>query len=270
LHLRSCSQPVSRDLDYCRSDLTIVDDLGDTSLEISLHDSKAGVSARGGYATLAELGEQLAWLGSVMRPNPFPSGICLIDPHFTTHISAESDSPAQRTLEFQFTFRGSRPVTLDASEGTCWHNLFQNPVVANGFPILARSDGQKGLEAPLTLTATLAEAHYPIHFDKTLFLKGSCTALIPTARTHGSVTWHLIYNEDGAWLPYHQARDRCPEWMDTDRVSLDLLDNKEIRHFVGWASNITSHLGMTGHIGPEHPAHRSLLTTIRSTTRGVQ
>jgi len=122
--------------------------------------------------------------------------------------------------------------------------MFRNPVVVNGFPIRARHEDEQGLEVPLDMMSILAEAHFATRYDTTLVLKGHCTMLVPTRRTERSITWHFIFNEDGKRIPYYSFRERCPGWTGTDKVSTNLLEDGNVRNFVGWASNITRHLGM--------------------------
>ncbi|KEF51826.1 uncharacterized protein A1O9_12163 [Exophiala aquamarina CBS 119918] len=107
--------------------------------------------------------------------------------------------------------------------------MFRNPMVVNGFPILARHENEQGLEISLGIMSILAEAHFATHYNTTLVLKGLCTMLVPTRRTDRSITWHFLLNENGMRIPYFSFRERCPE-------------DGDIRHFVGWVSDITRHL----------------------------
>jgi hypothetical protein len=68
--------------------------------------------------------------------------------------------------------------------------------------------------------------------------------LVPTRKTERSITWHFLFNESGKRIPYYSLRDRCPGWVDTENVSAGLVEAGNFRNFVGWASNITRHIGM--------------------------
>jgi len=94
-------------------------------------------------------------------------------------------------------------------EGTCWHALFRSPVIVDGFPILARPENERGLEIPLDMISTLAEAHFATVYDSTLILKGLCTMLVPTRQTKDSISWHFLFNENGNRIPYYAFRERC-------------------------------------------------------------
>ena len=213
-------------------------------LEIDLRLQKGSVVARGTHAALNELSEQLAWLGCAFQSSPVSFGICYTSPNIVVLKDVNSSSPIPSiTAQLGFvTLSQDHGLSTDA-DGTCWHALFRNSVVADGFPILARHENEQGLELPLDMMSILAEARFVTHYDRTLILKGHCTMLVPTRRTERSVTWHFIVNEGGKRLPYYSFRERCPGWIGTDKVNTNLLEDDNIRHFVGWASKITRHLG---------------------------
>jgi len=209
--------------------------------------------ARGGQAALTELCEQLAWLGAALRTSPVSFGICITTPSIVASKDVHSSSPVPSiTAQLGFTVTSSPDHGLSTDvDGSCWHAMFRNPVVVNGFPILARHENEQGLELPLDMMSILADAHFATRYDTTLVLKGLCTMLVPTRQTERSITWHFIFNEDGKRIPYYSFRERCPGWIGTDKVSTDLLEAGNVRNFVGWASNITRHLGMflSSHLG---------------------
>lgn len=210
-----------------------------------MRSQKASIVARGGQAALTELCEQLAWLGAALRTSPISLGVCLITPSIIAFKDANSSSLVPSItvcLGFAVTLILGHDLSTDI-DGTCWHAMFRNPVVVNGFPILARHENEQGLEVPLDIMSILAEAHFVTRYDTTLVLKGLCTMLVPTNQTERSITWHFILNRDGQRLPYYSFRERCRGSMGTDKVSTDLLEDRNVRYFVGWASNITRHLG---------------------------
>lgn len=213
---------------------------------MNLRLQKGSIVGRGGQAALTELCEQLAWLGSALRTSPVPFGICLSTPSIIVSKTIHSNSPVPSiTVQLRFTVSSSlHHGMLTDIDGTCWHAMFRNPVVVNGFQILARHENEPGLELPLDMMCNLAEAHFATRYDTTVVSKGPCTMLVPTGQTNRSITWHFIFNEDGERLPYYAFRERCPGWIGIDMVNTDLLEDGNMRNFVGWASNITRHLGM--------------------------
>jgi hypothetical protein len=227
--------------------------------------------ARGGQAALAEVCEQLAWLGAALRPSPVSSGICFASSSITatrdTHLSSAVPSV---TVQMNFPITPA-PDRMLSMEGTCWHAMFRNPVVASGFPILARHEDERGLELPFDVMSLLAETQHATSYNATLILKGLCTMLIPTRQTKHSITWHFVYNENGKRIPYYSFRERCPDWISIDKVSADLVEIGNVRNFVGWASDITRHLGTSAILIDYHSRDlqlrqaRKISTTIKST-----
>lgn len=76
----------------------------------------------------------------------------------------------------------------DERSASCWQAMFLNPLIVNGFPILARPENEPGLELPLGMMSDLAETHFATHYGSTLVLKGPCTMLVPTYRAERSIT----------------------------------------------------------------------------------
>jgi hypothetical protein len=210
-----------------------------------LKSPKASIVAHGSQAALVELCEQLAWLGAALRASPVPVGICLATPSITTSedINPNGGVPSL-SVRLGFTVTPTLQQSLSTDQvSTCWHAMFRNPIVVDGFPILARHENEQGLEISLGIMSILAEARYATHYNATLVLKGFCTMLVPTRRTLSSITWHFLHNEDGRRIPHFSFRERCPGWIGTNEVNTNMLEAGDTRHFVGWASCITRHLG---------------------------
>ncbi|KAL3468786.1 hypothetical protein BJX99DRAFT_242696 [Aspergillus californicus] len=216
-----------------------------TTMDVGFRPGRTSIKARGSQAGLTELGEQLAWLAAALHPSPEPLGVCHATPEIIVFkpIYYFSSVPSIM-IRIKPSFKRCPDQRTPTGEtGTCWHGLFRNPVVVDGFPIRARPRDQRGLELSLEMMTVLAEAPYATPYDTTLILKGPCTMLVPTAQAAESVTWHFLYNADGRCMPCYAFRQRCPNWINTDQVNIDLLERRGVRHFVGWASTITRHLG---------------------------
>jgi hypothetical protein len=224
-----------------------------TELKIKMGGEYTSISARGGQAALTELCQQLTWLGAALRSSPISSGICLVTPNIVASKESHStNSTPTITVQLRFDFDTftDNGLSIDA-DGTCWHAMFRNPVIVKGFPILARHEDDHGLELPLDMMSALAETQFATRYDTTLLLKGPCTMLIPTRRNKSSVTWHFISNQNGERIPYYAFRERCPSWIGIDKVSIEMLEHRNSRNFVGWASTITRHSGksVSSHLG---------------------
>jgi len=211
-----------------------------TEVEIDLSSQTAHIVTRGSQAAIVELCELFAWLGAALRTSPISSGICVVTPSIKdAHFS---DITSSITARIAFTTNSQDRDSPDV-KCTCWHAMFRNPVVVDGFPILARHENEHGLEMPIDMLCTLAETHFATRYDATLVLKGVCTMLVPTQQTDRSITWHFMFNEDGERIPYYAFRQRCPTWIGVDKVSIERLEHQRLRNFVGWVSNITRHFG---------------------------
>ncbi|KAF1838866.1 hypothetical protein BDW02DRAFT_575897 [Decorospora gaudefroyi] len=93
-------------------------------------------------ASLVELGQQLAWLGSALRVSPFGDELAYFRPLFLWR--------GPRAFEIMF-----KHAPIHVSETPCWLPLFSGGALATGFPIPERGD-EVGLEVPLQLLAELA------------------------------------------------------------------------------------------------------------------
>ena len=206
------------------------------------------IVARGSRPALIELCEQFSWLGAALRSSSESSGLCFATPSVRAFRNSQLvDSIPSFRIDIGFNVRAGLSRSFSAAaESTCWHLMFRNPIVVQGFPILARYGTEKGLEIPLGIMSLLAEAHFATKYCETFILKGLCTMLVPTHQSKQSITWHFLFNKDGERLPYHAFRDRCRGWIAMDTVDDLFKEAEEARHFVGWASDITRHIGMIG------------------------
>ncbi|KAH7323067.1 hypothetical protein B0I35DRAFT_192717 [Stachybotrys elegans] len=207
-------------------------------LHITLGSPNAKISARGGRAPVVELCEQLAWLGAALRTSPVAHEMCLSTP-------IVSALPSKEGLKVHISFelflpRNGKSANVD---GACWHGMFRSPVVVNGFPILARQRDEQGLEVSFDMMSILADVQFATHYQTTLVLKGFCTILVPTRFEDESITWHFIASDNGERIPYYRFKEQVSEFVGTDKVYSVLLEDANIRHFVGWTSRITRHLG---------------------------
>ena len=206
-----------------------------TELEISLHNSTVLVEATGVEPILAEIGEQLAWLGAACRVSP-KDGMA--------YSTAQITLPESSNLLFRLDFLiDDLPHGEPGPEqnGSCWHSLFRNPVIAKGYPVLARNHREKGLEIPLNMMAQLGEASRATKFDGSLVIKGFSTMFVPTERTGNSVLWHFLYEENQARISYLSARRHCSNYALIDTV--DSLCLNSTRNFLGWASSVVMRTG---------------------------
>jgi hypothetical protein len=127
-----------------------------------------------------------------------------------------------------------------SANGQCWYNLFKNPVVVEGYPILRRPPGtdNHGLEIPHNMMAGLVQASRMNRFGESLVIKGFSAMLVPTRQAGDLLIWHLVYKQNGGRVSY----------LDYDALPIGvngIFQFKNARHIVGWCAHARSHVGKT-------------------------
>ncbi|KAF4335283.1 ankyrin 3 [Fusarium beomiforme] len=203
--------------------------LDGTTLSVQIRDSKFLADVHGIEATIAEIGEQLAWLGAALRAPTEDTGLAYCTPHITIDSTPFQfgNQPSER-IAFLIWFTTEKVTEAPTENGQCWQALFKNPFIVRGYPILRRAEGGTGLEAPLEIMAGLAQAHQIYHSDNKIYIKGFSTMLIPTRRCGDIICWHLL-QEDGDGRISHLAA-RSNQYDHTG--GLEALENS--RHVLGW------------------------------------
>ncbi|OAP62831.1 hypothetical protein AYL99_02058 [Fonsecaea erecta] len=204
-----------------------------TRLTAEIHGSELVVEAVGTANSVAEVAEQLAWLGAALRSSPYEDGVAGCAPYIK-NLRVNQTLSQTRTFLCEIDFQMHR-LDDHRSNGQCWHDLFRKPVIVEGYPIPRRSQSGTGLEIPLDVMAGLADTQLVDMFDNKLFIKGFSTLLIPTRLSEGLLTWHLLY-KDGDRISY----------LDSDIAhaeGLQLSDLENVRHVLGWCSEIRYNAG---------------------------
>jgi hypothetical protein len=213
-----------------------------TKLTAWIQESKFMVEAFGTGDSVAEIGEQLAWLGAALRSSPCELGVAYCTPFISDihvdnapHPVSGTPSWANIFCKIDFTVQ-EREEHLESSNGQCWHNMFRNPVVVKGYPIPRRSESNTGLEIPLNMMAGLARTQRANTFNGKLFIKGFSTMLVPTKHSGDLLIWHLLYNKDGNRISYLDNTIPHVE-------NISIFDLEKARHVVGWCSEIRNYAG---------------------------
>ena len=206
----------------------IVENSEGTVIKVHIENSSTVIEATGSAMALAELGEQLAWLGAACRQ---AKGDQLS--YCTPVLEVKGGLTGYFTMKYIETCLDADADDSPKGDGTCWHAIFRNPTIVPGYPMLARTKKEKGLEIPLNMMASLIEAAHATDFDGGILIKGFSSILIPTARIENSILWHLEYKEDGSRMAYCTGNERCLTSPGPDSVDLSLL--KVSRNFLGWA-----------------------------------
>lgn len=203
------------------------------------------MTARGGEAALTELCEQLAWLGAALRASTSFT-VCLVTPQANVMKIYRQDE-TKIVVDLTFAMSASTKYeTPKQTEGACWHSMFRNPVIVEGFPTPLRDHQEHGLEIPFDLMTALAGTDFATYWNQTFLLKGATTMLVPTSINHQeTVVWHFLVNTGAQSMPYYAFQTRCPSWISIPRTSASWSDIGHMRNFVGWASQITRHSGLS-------------------------
>ncbi|GAB1195455.1 hypothetical protein APSETT444_004714 [Aspergillus pseudonomiae] len=190
--------------------------------------------------SIAEVGEQFAWLGCALRSSPVESGIACCRP-FIKQLERGlfTDLPmwnASHIFEIDFSLHHDEQDVTNMTNGCCWYGLFRNPVIVEGYPIPRRPEPNTGLEIPLQILSGLTRTRRVNVFGGRTVLKGFSVMLVPTAYCEGIVFWHLQQSDVGERLSYHSS----DEFPALDLYSSDL---ERARHLVGWCPAMKLYAG---------------------------
>lgn len=107
-------------------------------------------------------------------------------------------------------------VEVPADEQSCWFSLFNNPVIAKGFPVPKRSNSERGLEMSVELMAVLGGAKYAIEFGGGLIIKGYSAVFVSIMSYEDSIQWYIVINNNRTRIRYSN--------INIYRVLLDQVD----------------------------------------------
>lgn len=202
--------------------------------------------ATGPGDSIVEVGQQLAWIGAALQSSTSMAGIAPCTPFVSsatlkpTHtLSSEIEELPEILCEIDFDIQ--LPDTDNAERpGHCWHNMFRNPVMVVGFPILSKpaSSPGLGLEIPLNIMSILAGSDRVHEFEDKILIKGFSTMISATKRLGNLVVWHYFYNADGGKVSH---LDLMLENEFDGSLSLSELESA--RHVVGWCSECKLYAG---------------------------
>ncbi|KAL6890930.1 hypothetical protein GGI43DRAFT_430478 [Trichoderma evansii] len=200
-----------------------------TELTAWIDNAEFATEVSGTGASIVEIGQQLAWLSASLRSSPYETGITFYTP--SVHVIHSGDRRLQvpnPNVHCQIEFTIEKGQDISSDNGQCWHNMFRNPIVVQGFTVLRRPKVDTGIEMPLNMMSALANTQRIDEFDDKIFIKGFSTILIPTEYIGGVIIWHLQYRDDGNRISYFDA---C-----VPHISIQTSDLEQSRNIVGWCS----------------------------------
>jgi hypothetical protein len=138
-----------------------------THINFDMNDSLLSAVIKGTEPAIAEIGQQLAWLGAALRSSPSEHRMDYSTPRifFLSGISV---------ILFKVTFQVAEIVPTYGVQrnSSCRRSLFRNPIIVEGYPILSRNNEEKGLEIPLNIMAGLGQASRVTNFGGVLSSNG--------------------------------------------------------------------------------------------------
>ncbi|KAF1976108.1 hypothetical protein BU23DRAFT_631482 [Bimuria novae-zelandiae CBS 107.79] len=120
-------------------------------------------------------------------------------------------------LDFEFIVKNSSDSSQSEvyeTHAPYWHAMFHSPVIADGFPILAREQQEKGLKLPFSMMIELAGAQTATEYDESL-----------------------------KWMPYYAFNNQCRTYINNKKLKAHGLQHGSFHHFFGWTTSVTRHFG---------------------------
>lgn len=200
---------------------------------------------------MVEVGEQLAWVSSAMRSSQNPACTSCEPSIERAVVTGQTARPVSISIKFRVP--PLNKLLQDDLDITCWLHLFRNPVIVGGFPILRRAQQKSGLELSIISMASLTNASRINRFKSYIFIKGFCTMMVAMKRIGDTMLWHVLTNEDGSDIRYHDPRvqEISPE---TD-LTVQMSAIPAMRHVVGWWSHVKSYAGELMSLIKSRPNH---------------
>ncbi|KAL3451157.1 hypothetical protein BJX65DRAFT_235059 [Aspergillus insuetus] len=204
-----------------------------TGMKVSSIGTQFMLEVLGLAESIAEIGDQLAWLGAAFH-SPIDDARVSIVRAFLSELKSENrtSQPSFCTIAFDVQALYDTPARLN---GQCWQKLFGSPVIVSGYPIPRRPRDGVGLETSLDTMAGLLGTDRINIFRNQIYIKAFAMMLFPTQHFDNIIVWHLL-------------------WSDRDRVSylksrgilkqnLSISDLESCRHIVGWCMDIRYIIG---------------------------
>ncbi|KAJ8126681.1 hypothetical protein O1611_g6957 [Lasiodiplodia mahajangana] len=218
----------------------------DTTLFANILKSKLTVVVIGTRDAIAEIGEQLSWITAALRLAPNDQGVYRCKPsvqpvRFGEHWADVPGVLQPLDASFVVSCRILGPPTERNLTGQCWHGLFKNPTIVQGYPIPRRAREGTGLEIPLGILADLVQAPQISTFREKVFLKGFSSMLVLMDQMEDSTIWHLNLNRDGSYISHINASESpISGAMDVENTIENAMKS---RHIVGWCLKANFYIG---------------------------
>lgn len=194
---------------------------------------------------IADIAEQLAWLGSTLRVPDQQRQICICHAELSSVPLETEETPDETFFRMQF---HQSPLALEKEalvSGQCWKGFFQRLTVARGYPVPSRPKEFHGLDIPIGIAAQIIGGKQINLSDSGLLIKGFGTALFPSKVDYDgmgkarAIAWHFLENQFGLPISYANAGKDAHD-------SLDGLRSEHLRtaqSIVGWCERVKNVTG---------------------------
>lgn len=183
--------------------LVILDD--GTTIEAFMRENDFLFKVAGQPDTVVEVGEQIQWISCALRSSNIEGAVVCVPILRKVIETGRTEKSISFTMELTAEVA---PANFKSSDqGCCWRSLFRSPLLVQGYPVARRSDqSTSGMEMSLDIIVALTRIQRITLFKDNLFWKGFCTMLVAVKEVNDVVLWHVISNEDGQYIAYHDKR----------------------------------------------------------------
>ena len=196
-----------------------------TSLDIELGQMCTLHIISGHIKIIVDVFQQAIWMGAALRVSSY---------HRVQYAIFNLEQKHPQTFVVKYD-------EFALPKKSCWLSIFKNPLIARGFPVPNRENGEQGLEIPIEIMAALGGARHATQFQGGLVLKGHSAMFVPLKRYDQSIQWHLIRRSGEHRILYREVSDECPNRAMLEEVDHDAL--LDTRAFLGWWPCSETHLG---------------------------
>ncbi|GAM91354.1 hypothetical protein ANO11243_094030 [Dothideomycetidae sp. 11243] len=212
------------------------------------------VEVNGRPKSVADTCELLAWISSALRSS-FSKEITICKPKVNDQDrGTASEVLAKPSIYIAVTHTLEAAFTPhDQRDGTCWRELFNNPVVVEGFPVRDRPNGLPGLESSLEIIAALLDTQHITTYKGCPFFKCPSAVMYPIKKQGTFLVWHLLVAEDGQRIEYSDqkiantfaSRDisHVQDGAAGTTKQVDTSELNQYRHIFGWCREACSLVG---------------------------
>ncbi|ETS77918.1 hypothetical protein PFICI_09980 [Pestalotiopsis fici W106-1] len=164
---------------------------GNGVIEIILNGSYLETFVTGTSYSIAEYGEQLAWLTAALQPAISNLGT-YVRP-FMRHVDSYT-TPTEKRHSWVIELVKEQIDDTDSTACSVqeWQNEPKTPVIVQGFPILSRPGNCPGIEVPWQLPISLAPSLICMGKANRFLLTATGKVLHLFAQTQGVTIWHIL------------------------------------------------------------------------------